>query len=173
MKWFLMFIFVITVFSGCNSNVQDSLKSVKAGDEYLIKLDENMKEIEYKVIKNAQVPYDQEEYQYGKKESLVYYSDSQKDLSAFRSEYKKLTGEDAPQFDGTMVILKMGTRSTGGYEIKIDKVLNSDRYILLQAHFIKPPKGSIVTMSLTNPYKIVYIPHSHKEVKVEIKGALQ
>jgi hypothetical protein len=164
-----MFIFVITVFSGCNSNVQDRLKSVKNGDEYLIKLDENMKEVDYKVIKSAQVPYDQEEYQYGKKESVVYYSDNQKDLSKFKIEYKKLTGEDAPEFDGTMIILKMGAKSTGGYEIKIDKVLNSDRYILLQANFINPPKGSLVTMSLTNPYKIIYIPHSHKEVKVDIK----
>ena len=169
MKALSFFFFLVVMFSGCSSNVQSSIDSSKSSEGYLVKLDENMQKIGYKVIKSAQVPYDQKEYQDGKKESLIFYSDNSKDISSFEKEYRTLTGEEAPKFDGTMVVLKMGTKSTGGYDIKINKIANTQRYVLLEASFTNPPKGSIVTMAYTNPYKIIYIPNSHKEVKLNLK----
>jgi len=169
MKALSFFFFLVVMFSGCSSNVQSNIDSSKSSEGYLVKLDEDMQKIGYKVIKSAQVPYDQKEYQDGKKESLIFYSDNSKDISSFEKVYRTLTGKEAPKFDGTMVVLKMGTKSTGGYDIKINKIANTQRYVVLEVSFTKPPKGSIVTMAYTNPYKIIYIPNSHKEVKLNLK----
>jgi len=169
MKKWLILVSLVALFSGCNSNIQNSIEDTNAKEKLFLKADKNMSDIKYEIVDEKSIPFDQEEYLDGKSGTKVYYSDDSALVEDFNNEYAKLTGKGAPKFDGTMLILKMGTKASGGYSIKINKVQNSERYIVVEASFVNPPKGSLVTMSLTNPYKIIYIPHSHKEVKVVLK----
>jgi hypothetical protein len=164
MKKWLSLVILATMISGCNSSVQESVKNGESNQEVVLKGEKSMKTIEYKIIKKSSMPRDQVEYMEGKKENLVFHSDSSTEVNAFKLEFEKLTGEDAPAFDGVMVISKMGTKSTGGYSLDIDTVVESDRYVEVSL-LSKTPKG-MATMAFTNPFIIVNIPSTHKDVKI-------
>jgi len=164
MKKWLSLVILATMISGCNSSVQESVKNGESNQEVVLKGEKSMKTIEYKIIKKSSTPRDQVEYMEGKKANLVFHSDSSTEVNAFKLEFEKLTGEDAPAFDGVMVISKMGTKSTGGYSLDIDTVVESDRYVEVSL-LSNTPKG-MATMAFTNPFIIVNIPSTHKDVKI-------
>jgi hypothetical protein len=164
MKKWLSLVILATMISGCNSSVQESVKNGESNQEVVLKGEKSMKTIEYKIIKKSSIPRDQVEYMEGKKANLVFHSDSSTEVKAFKLEFEKLTGEDAPEFDGVMVISKMGTKSTGGYSLDIDTVVESDRYVEVSL-LSNTPKG-MATMAFTNPFIIVNIPSTHKDVKI-------
>ena len=164
MKKWLSLVILATMISGCNSSVQESVKNGESNQEVVLKGEKSMKTIEYKIIKKSSIPRDQVEYMEGKKANLVFHSDSSTEVKAYELEFEKLTGEDAPEFDGVMVISKMGTKSTGGYSLDIDTVVESDRYVEVSL-LSNTPKG-MATMAFTNPFIIVNIPSTHKDVKI-------
>ncbi len=139
----------LALFSGCTSATT---------------AEKEVREVEsptYNIIKTSQYPADTR----GEKEFLVYHSDTQSDVTAFVTEYEKLTDEEAPIFEGNMIIAKSGEKSNGGYKISISDVIDVGQYtevtILLEA----PGTECMATMALTNPYVVVEFPNDHKEVK--------
>ena len=163
MKKWLILVSLLALFSGCNSNVSNSLNGTNSVNRGVLSEGSSM---EYKIIKQADVPFDENEYMNGKEESLVFYSDKSEDVKKFNLEYKKLTGKEAPEFDGTMIVEKMGTKRSGGYAMEFAGLKDSGRYIDLTIKYIYPQKGSLVTEAFTNPYMIIYLPNNHKEVRV-------
>jgi hypothetical protein len=167
MKNLLILVSLIALFSGCNSNVQKSIDNKnELNRQVQNSKDQKMNRLQATIIKNSAYIQDQDELLHGKKENLIFYSDNQKDIEAFKKEYKRLTGEDAPSFDGVMVVSKMGTHNTGGYGIELDEISEDSRYIKLNLRFSSPKKGMIVTQVITNPYIIINIPKTHKSIKI-------
>ena len=165
-KW-LSLVILATLISGCNSNVQESVKSGESNQEIVIRGESAMNTIDYKIIKKSSTPRDQEEYMDGKKANLVFHSDDANEVKAFKVEFEKLTGEESPEFSGVMLISKMGTKSTGGYSIEVKSIVESDRYMEVTLQNNKP--NGLATMSFTNPFIIVNIPNTHKDLQITEK----
>ncbi len=77
----------------------------------------------------------------------------------------KLTGsaEKMPTIDFTkayVVAVFAGTRTTGGYAISVDKVLDTGDARAVHVLIEKPGVGCITTQSLTSPYQIIRVPFS-------------
>jgi hypothetical protein len=87
------------------------------------------------------------------------------EVKAFELEYKRLRGEDAPKFEGNMVVAKSGEKRNGGYKISITNVADAGRYTEVTILLENPGKGCMATMALTNPYVIAELPDDHKDVK--------
>jgi len=120
----------------------------------------------YQILKTGIYPQDDGRYLDAPGAFLVYYSDNAEDVAAFGKEYRLLTGEEAPAFDGTVVIAKMGTQSSGGYSYTLHEVKEDKTYIEVEIEKQKPAPDALVTMALTNPYIIILLPENHKKVKV-------
>jgi len=144
-------LFGLVLFSGCATTTAQ--KEVRGAEN------------SYKLIKASQVPVDYLEYSEGKKEFLVYYSDTDSDLEAFAREYQKLTDGEVPQFEGSMIIAKSGTKPNGGYKISIQSVKDIGRYNEVTILLESPGEGCFATSALINPYVIVLLEDSHKDVK--------
>jgi hypothetical protein len=61
------------------------------------------------------------------------------------------------------VILNMGEKNSGGYEITIDKVEETANNIIISVKESGPEPGAMVTQALTNPFCVVKI-NSKKEI---------
>ncbi|MCO6176196.1 protease complex subunit PrcB family protein [Flavobacterium sp. NRK F10] len=64
-----------------------------------------------------------------------------------------------------VLVLHLGQRNSGGYGIEIEKMYEKKNILYIKTKEIKPGKGDMVTMALTNPFTIVLIPK--KEVVIE------
>lgn len=156
----ILFIFSsLLIFSGCTATttVQKETKSTTTL---------------FNIIKTSQVPTDYLEYSEGKKEFLVYHSDTPNDVKAFETEYEKLTNKTAPKFQGNMIIAKSGTKSSGGYSISIESVKDSGRFTEVTLLSKSPGRGCFATTALENPYIIVEIPDNYKDIKFVEKSVL-
>ena len=95
-------------------------------------------------------------------------TDENKWKSLLSEVYK--TGSSKPtlmqiDFNKEMVIaVFQGTNSSGGFGIKATKIVEKDQSIEVFIEEIKPKSGQIVTMALTQPYHIVKLKKSNKQV---------
>jgi len=121
----------------------------------------NLESPTYNIIKSSQYPTDTS----GEKEFKVYHSDTKSDVEQFVIEYEKLTGEAAPEFDGNMIIAKMGEKQNGGYNISVSDVKDGGKYTEVTILMQSLEEGCLTTMALTNPYVVVELPDNHKDVK--------
>ncbi|KYC45755.1 MAG: hypothetical protein APG12_00610 [Candidatus Methanofastidiosum methylothiophilum] len=64
----------------------------------------------------------------------------------------------------TVIAVAMGEKNTGGYSIKIKKVLEYSDKVEVIIEEKPPSKEDMVTMALTQPYDIVYIPKTSKSI---------
>ena len=64
-----------------------------------------------------------------------------------------------------VLLMHLGQRNTGGYGIEIEKIYEKKNVLYIKTKEIKPAKGAMTTMALTNPFTIVLIPK--KEVVIE------
>ncbi|MFV8269592.1 protease complex subunit PrcB family protein [Flavobacterium sp. GT2N3] len=55
------------------------------------------------------------------------------------------------------VILNMGEKTSGGYSIGIDSVIETDKNIVITIKETSPEPGSMVTQAFTNPFCVVKI----------------
>jgi len=151
-KSILFILLGLLIFSGCTSSttVQKETKNTTTL---------------FNIIKTSQVPADYLEYSEGKKEFLVYHSDTQSDIELFEAEYEKLTNEVAPKFQGNMIIAKSGTKPSTGYSISVESIKDNGRFTEVTLFSKSPGKGCMAGMALTNPYIIVEIPNDYKDVK--------
>lgn len=67
-----------------------------------------------------------------------------------------------------VVIIYLGERSTGGYSVEVDSIYWKNEILFIKTKEIKPLKGQMVTMALTNPFCITTIPKV-KNQKIELK----
>jgi|GEM_PF-439861 len=124
----------------------------------------------YQVLVQGTYPHNPMFYEADKKFSFdIFYSDNSDDVNAFSSLYKNLTGKEVPVFDGAMVIARAGLRSTGGYMLELEDVIQKEDSVTLVFHEKKPKPMDMVTMALTYPYMVVVIPEYFGDVKVVTK----
>ena len=64
------------------------------------------------------------------------------------------------------VILNMGEKTSGGYKIGIESVVETDKNIIISVKETEPEKGSMVTQEITTPYCVVKI-NSKKEIIIK------
>lgn len=72
-----------------------------------------------------------------------------------------------PEIDfekNTIIGVFMGTLSTGGYSIEIVEITETAKHILVKYRVSSPSPGSMVTMALSQPYHIVSMLKTTKEV---------
>lgn len=137
--------------------------------EHAVMKDENMsnrnisKNI-YQVIKSGTVPHDETLYTDKKRAYLVFRSDRPEEMEQFHTLYTKLTAEEPPHLEGTVVVAMMGQQRSGGYSFRIDDIRDDTERITLKIG-IDRPEG-LATMALTNPYVVILLPERYKEVKV-------
>ncbi|TDE02743.1 protease complex subunit PrcB family protein [Flavobacterium sandaracinum] len=65
--------------------------------------------------------------------------------------------------NSNFVILNMGEKTTGGYAIGIENIVETDKNIIITVKETNPESGSMVTQSLTTPFCVVKI-NSKKEI---------
>lgn len=106
----------------------------------------NLKGIEYEIVDN--IPQNIEDIISDIKESRGY--------MIIESEEK-----------GSYIYIGLGEKSTGGYDIAVEKIENEDNITKITIMEYKPETDSIVTQSITYPYKVINI-ESIKEME-EIK----
>ncbi|TDE28314.1 MULTISPECIES: protease complex subunit PrcB family protein [Flavobacterium] len=61
------------------------------------------------------------------------------------------------------IVLNMGEKTSGGYSIGIDTVVETDKNIVITIKETIPEPGSMVTQAFTNPFCVVKI-NSKKEI---------
>lgn len=142
----------LLVFTACNNTDNDTKNSRSINTSF-------------EVIKSSKIPSNYLEYSQGKKSLSAYYSDSQNDIEKFDAQYELISGEKAPDFQGTMLIVKSGTKNSDGYGIYADSIKDGDRYMEVTIIHAKAGHECLVNLALTNPYEIVFLANSHKEVK--------
>jgi hypothetical protein len=61
------------------------------------------------------------------------------------------------------LVLNMGEKTSGGYSIGIDSVIETDKNIVITIKETSPEPGSMVTQAFTNPFCVVKI-NSKKDI---------
>jgi hypothetical protein len=68
--------------------------------------------------------------------------------------------------NANFIVLNMGEKSSGGYVIGVENVVETDKNIILTIKETNPEPGSMVTQSFTNPFCVVKI-NSKKEIIIK------
>lgn len=63
------------------------------------------------------------------------------------------------------IVLNMGEKTTGGYNIGIENIIETDKNIIITVKETNPEPGSMVTQAFTTPYCVVKI-NSKKEILI-------
>lgn len=161
-NWLTLFLLSF-LFVGCSSSIQtNNIQNDSVAEEILQRGSSSMQDdATYMVLHSGQYPRESEDI----KETKVFHSDDSTALVEFREMYTAMTGDEAPIVDGTVIIAKMGIQNTGGYSIELESVKDSGRYMDVILSY-NAPTSQLVTMALTNPYIIIYLPNNHKEINV-------
>lgn len=64
------------------------------------------------------------------------------------------------------VILNMGEKNTGGYSIKVEKVEETDKNIIITVKEVNPAADAMTIQVITYPYTVVKV-HSKKEIIIK------
>ena len=64
------------------------------------------------------------------------------------------------------VILNMGEKTSGGYKIGVESVMETDKNVIITIKETVPKMGSMVTQQITNPYCVLKI-NSKKEIIIK------
>ncbi|AFM02534.1 hypothetical protein Fleli_0022 [Bernardetia litoralis DSM 6794] len=67
----------------------------------------------------------------------------------------------------TLIMVMAGMKNTGGFDIKIEKIINTNDKITVFYKEINPPKDAMLTMALTYPLHAVTIKKTDKEIVFE------
>lgn len=162
MKTWLTLLLLSALFTGCNSGIQTNVnENETATHEIISKGTSSMENTSnYTILNSGQYPVSTE----GEKETLIYHSDVVEDILAFEDAYIALTNEMPPSFEGTIIIAKMGQKSTGGYSIEVENVKDAGRFT--EVTLVSTSPSGLATMALTNPFVIVYLADNYKDVTI-------
>ena len=86
-------------------------------------------------------------------ESYIQFIDS---LKLDESQYANFLKVDFK--NKNVLVLFQGQKNSGGYEISIESIVNSNETIVVKKKGIGPKKGELATTVITNPYCIALIP---------------
>ena len=64
------------------------------------------------------------------------------------------------------IVLNMGEKTTGGYKINIESVVETEKNIIVTIKEVAPEPNSMVTQEITTPYSVVRI-NSKKEIIIK------
>jgi hypothetical protein len=67
----------------------------------------------------------------------------------------------------TLIMVMAGMKNTGGFDIEITKIVESNDKITVFHKEINPPKDAMLTMALTYPLQAVTIKKTEKEIVFE------
>ena len=76
----------------------------------------------------------------------------------------KISSDDVK--NANFIVLNMGEKTTGGYAIGIQNVVETDKNIIITVKEINPEPGSMVTQAFTAPFCVVKI-NSKKEIIIK------
>jgi hypothetical protein len=76
----------------------------------------------------------------------------------------KISANDVQK--SNFIVLNMGEKSTGGYNIGIDNIVETDKNIIITVKETNPEPGSMVTQAFTTPFCVVKI-NSKKEIIIK------
>ncbi len=72
-----------------------------------------------------------------------------------------------------LICVFMGERSTGGFNIEIERIIERGREILVYVKEESPGRNCVVTMAFTQPYHIVKLEKKDKKVKFFYKKTIR
>ncbi|OQX72512.1 MAG: hypothetical protein B6D59_08295 [Campylobacteraceae bacterium 4484_4] len=121
----------------------------------------------YEIIAQGDYPADMALYNAKEATAQSFRSDIPAQKEAFEVLYERLTAERAPVYEGTMVVVTMGTQSTGGYGYEITAVEIYPDASALKLKKIAP--AGLATTALTNPYLILSLPKSYGKTEIVIE----
>lgn len=112
----------------------------------------------------------------GHPERASYVIDNQED---WQELWQKITAKTFPQpplpeidFGNHMLLARfMGQRTSGGYVVQFIIILEEEEKIKAVALEVSPGPGCIVTQAITEPYQMIQIPRTGKEIRFTIKEA--
>lgn len=77
-------------------------------------------------------------------------------------------------FEQEMVIgLFMGTFSTGGYSVFVEEVTETPEELRVRYRFKTPERDEMVTMALSQPFQLLIIPRTSKNISFQASGKSQ
>lgn len=132
------------------NNKDTKLLSIKATD-----LTKDQKKILKDIIKEEIDNKSNEETQ------IEYIILENKDDSSYKEKGYKIIDEDNKE-----ILIAMGEKNSGGYDITIDNVKQKGKETIIYIEEIKPVNGEIVTMALTYPTIKIKIDKTTKNIKV-------
>ncbi|MFV5696581.1 protease complex subunit PrcB family protein [Flavobacterium sp. LB3P122] len=68
--------------------------------------------------------------------------------------------------NSNFIVLNMGEKTSGGYKIGIDTVVETDKNIIITVKETIPKPGGMITQAFTNPFCVVKI-NSKKEIIIK------
>lgn len=68
--------------------------------------------------------------------------------------------------NSNFIVLNMGEKTTGGYSIGIENIVETDKNVIITVKETNPEPGSMVTQAFTTPFCVVKI-NSKKEIIIK------
>jgi len=72
-----------------------------------------------------------------------------------------------------LIAVFMGNKSTGGFNIQIERIIEKNEEISVYVKEESPGKNCIVTMAFTQPYHIVKLEKKNKKIKFYYKNTIK
>ena len=66
--------------------------------------------------------------------------------------------------EGSVLLVDMGQRNTGGYKIEVSSAIKHNEHIQVNVLLSEPGANCAVDTALTNPYQLVWIPSIHEQL---------
>jgi hypothetical protein len=97
-----------------------------------------------------------------------------RDATAFSALWRQHAGPTAPcpklDFKACdVVVVFAGSRSTGGYSVRISEVRRSGKSAVVAAELTKPGRGAITSQAFTQPFCMKSVPKLPADARIELK----
>jgi hypothetical protein len=70
----------------------------------------------------------------------------------------------------TYILVTRGTKNTGGYDVKVNSVMDHGSEAVVSVEYVDPAPGDIVTQAITYPYELISIKATDKKIRFEEKS---
>jgi len=92
---------------------------------------------------------------------------SVKEYKAALADYSHATVKDVDFSKGQVLLLDIGSRSTGGYSVDVTSIEDNKDYIVVKVAIYAPSPNCMLIQTLTNPFQFSYISSRKDMVIVE------
>lgn len=143
---------IFSVISACNPNSQDNTNSVPEELNVIVIHEGNNLSNGNFTSKSTKNIRSQENYE----SLLLTYSQAPPEILNFS--------------EGSILLVDMGQKSTGGYKIGVTSTIKQNNQIQVNVLLSEPGTNCMVTQALTNPFQFVWIPSLKEQI---IKESVQ